>query len=219
MSATFSVFNSGEHPVTVEGIAVTSWKPHDGDQELSRIVDPGESALVQASLTTDCSADRPRTQPQAVIDVRTVDGEQRTVEVPVTQWDMLAGARDWICSSGPGFNSLWADLHSPELGEGTLTLDLQLNSERRVTVVGLESSNRAFSVETTELPTQTSRDSGQSIATVWRIVDCAAAQDFEQRGVSIRVTAEDGTTQDVDVSYGAGFGSLVRLAERSCPAS
>ncbi len=220
VSATFTIFNSGEHPVTVEGISVTGWEPRNPDRDMSRDIDPGESALVQTTFSMDCEAPRPReTATHALLDVRTADGQSHSVDLPFAQWENLAGARDWICSPSMGYGGVWADLSSPEWGEGSVTLDMHLQSDREVTVVGVESTNPAFSVETTELPQPVEGPSGGSIASVWRVVDCVAAQNFELSGMLLRLTLDDGRTQEIDVSYGPGFASLIRLTERSCPAS
>ena len=101
-----------------------------------------------------------------------------TVNVAVAHWRQLAESRDWLCSPA---TVIGAELINPELGEGSLSLALQLYSDREVTVVGVESLSPAFSVETTQLPVTGSVDP-QPIATTWRVVDCVAAKDFELPG-------------------------------------
>ncbi len=218
LSATFTIFNSGEHPITIEGITLAGWESAVADRRLSREIDPGENATVLAYLAVDCAnpGSRPATE-EAVVEVRTVDGRRHTVNVAVAQWEQLAESRGWICS--PPATEVWADLISPAWGEGSLTLSLQLHSDRKVTVVGVESLSPAFSVETTQLPV-TNRGGGggdRAITTTWRVVDCVAAQGFELSGVFLRLTLDNGRTQEIDLSYGQGFGSLIRLTERSCP--
>ncbi len=213
-----TVFNAGEHPITVEGITLDGWEPTNPDHKLARDIDPGEQAMLRTELSTDCSVPQPRTAPEAVLDVRTVDGTQRSIEVPITQWTTLTQAREWVCSADYGYPEVWAELGEPVWAEGSLTLAMHFQSGGEVTVVGLESLNPAFTVETTELPATTSDVNARSIETVWRVADCVLAREFEQSGVAVRLTLDDDTTHEVDVSYGTGFGSLVRLAERSCPA-
>ncbi len=220
--ATFRIFNAGEHPITIEGIALAGWEPALPDQRFSRVIDPGTSETVLAYLAVDCARPGPKSATEAVVDVRTVDGRHDTVSLAVAHWRELAESRDWNCSP-PAMDQVGADLINPEWGEGSLSLGLQLYSDREVTVVGVESLSPAFSVETTQLPVIRSLDpvtgslDPQPIATTWRVVDCVAAKDFEL--LLLRLTLDDGRTQEIDVSYGPAFGSLVRLAERSCPSS
>jgi len=218
LSSTFTIFNLGEHPITVEGIALPGWDPQDPDQVLAHEIAPGKRGLVNTDLAVDCSGRQPRTATRAIVDVRTVDGRQHAVEVPLAQWRNLSASHDRICAPNRRPPSVRVEFSQPELeDDGTLTLAMRILSEHEdITVTAMESLNRGLTVDTAGLPATVPRGGVQAVETVWRVIDCATAQTFDLAGVTVQLTLDDGTTRDVDASFGPVLSSLVRLTERTC---
>jgi hypothetical protein len=216
LSANFTILNSGLQPVTVEGVILDGW-PRLHEPGRSPEIGPGDTAIVTEVFTVDCAdaSRQPRRVRSATIDLRTVDGARRTVEAPLLHWFNLGETRGWMCAPHDEEN-VWAEFGTPVArDDGTLTLAMDVHSEPEVTVVGVAPVGLAFTVETTQLPVTTKRDSGASVATVWRVRDCAAAQRFDR--VSVQLTLDDGSHHFVEIWEGSAV-ALVRFAERSCPA-
>ena len=219
--------NDGEHDLVIRDVRLDTNQVFMVSDQEPLSVEPGETVAHILELRAECvDGATPVGSPPLDIEVETIDGTIRHEIIDIGLASELVGWLNYTCEAlayEQSFGNTHAEVVSVTRGDDDNTVRAEIffgvDESQEITITSMETETDVFAVDYNLGDASSSSSFPPLVTASFRINDCAAALEANERDMTLAVSgANEGTGPGtLTIPPTATLAAeLVRLAERSC---